>query len=110
IDPVLTSDGTLTFGNAAVESGVAEAASSCRAEWFRFDNATGESTRLGESTAAPPALKAPDGALAGAGELVRVDVSLESTARPSWREPVRLFFRRSAGEWNLIGLERLPAR
>jgi len=55
-----------------------------------------------------PALKAPDGRLTSAGEFVRVDVSLESAAHPSWREPVRLFFRRSEGTWRLVGLERLP--
>lgn len=108
VAPALATDGTLTFANAAVDAGVAEAATAYRAEWFRFDNATGASKPLGETTAAEPALKAPDGGLAGAGEFVRVDVSLESAEHPSWREPVRLFFRRSAGGWNLVGLERLP--
>lgn len=108
VNPALAADGTLTFDNAAVDAGVAEAAASYRAEWFGFDNATGESTPLGETTASAPALKAPDGRLASAGEFVRVDVSLESAAHPSWREPVRLFFRRSEGTWRLVGLERLP--
>jgi hypothetical protein len=108
VKPALSADGTLAFANAAVDAGVAEAATSYRAEWYRFDNATGESRRLGESTAAEPSLKAPGGALAGAGEFVRVDVSLESASHPSWREPVRLYFRRSAEEWKLVGLERLP--
>jgi hypothetical protein len=108
VAPSLARDGTLTFANAAVDAGVAETATSYRAEWFGFDNATGESKPLGETTAPMPALKAPDGRLTSAGEFVRVDVSLESAAHPSWREPVRLFFRRSEGTWRLVGLERLP--
>ncbi len=108
VAPTLDAEGTLAFANAAVDAGVAEPASSYRAEWFAFDNATGNSKPLGETTATTPALKAPDGRLAGAGEFVRVDVALESSIHASWREPVRLFFRRSTGGWTLVGLERLP--
>ena len=40
VDPILT-DEALTFDNAAVRAGVAEAPAGYEAEWHTFDNATG---------------------------------------------------------------------
>jgi hypothetical protein len=44
----------------------------------------------------------------GQGGFVAIDLSAESAAHPSWRQPVRTFFRRSSAGWKLVGLERLP--
>jgi hypothetical protein len=54
---------------------------------------------------APPA-----GLPAGRGSFVEVDISSESEAHPSWRQPVKTFFRRDADGWKLVGLERLPEK
>jgi hypothetical protein len=43
-----------------------------------------------------------------AGSYIQVDISAESTANASWREPVRVYFRRAASGWTLVGLERMP--
>ena len=53
VDVALDSDGVLTFANAAVEAGVAEApGQGYRGDWFSFDNSTRTSTPLGEPTVA----------------------------------------------------------
>ncbi len=49
VDFELGEDGVLRFGNAAVEAGVATAASSYRVQWAAFDNATGEARTVGEA-------------------------------------------------------------
>jgi hypothetical protein len=42
------------------------------------------------------------------GSFVGADVAVESEGHPTWRRPVRVFFRRNASGWTLVGLERLP--
>jgi len=42
------------------------------------------------------------------GSFIQIDISAESAANPSWREPVRVYFRRAASGWTLVGLERMP--
>ncbi len=50
VDPVLNSNGQLTFGNAAVDSGFASPpAGGYQAIWYAFNNSIGESTRFGGS-------------------------------------------------------------
>ena len=109
VDPRLDAAGTLTFANAAVAAGMADAPAEYRAAWFRFDNATGATEPIGETRSATAALAAPSGlsAIAPNG-FVAVDLSAESAAHPSWRQPVRACFRRSNAGWKLVGLERLP--
>jgi hypothetical protein len=118
VDPALSADGTLTFKNAAADSGVAPAPSSYHATWYRFDNASGDSTRIGETTSTGPRTTAPaevlarvrpDSSAAGArGVFVRVDISASDPAHPAWIAPVRAYFRSNAGGWRLVGFERLP--
>ena len=50
VDVALSPDGALTFANAAVDAKVAPAPASYAVEWARFDNATGESTPIGQRT------------------------------------------------------------
>jgi len=109
VDPVLDS-GALTFGNAAVQTGVSTAPKGgYRAEWFAFNNATGVSTPLGVSgTTAALRIEAPGVLPAGVGSFIRIDVSAVDPPHPSWTVPVHLYFTRTAGGWKLVGLERLP--
>lgn len=108
IEPALSPDGRLTFGNAAVTAGFAPAPAGYTAQWARFDNVSGALAALGTSEgrdaiAAPAAL--PD----RAGEFVRVAIGARDAAHSSWAAPVHAFFRRSAsGTWQLVGFERLP--
>jgi hypothetical protein len=53
---------------------------------------------------APPNLRA------ASGSYLEVDIAADSAAQPSWREPIRTYFRRTPGGWTLVGLERLPQK
>jgi hypothetical protein len=112
VNPQLDGGGRLTFENAAVAAGFADAPSVYRATWSRFDNATGEATRIGETQSATTTMTAPAAltamSSAATGSFVEVDITAESPAHPSWAEPVRTFFRRTGNGWTLVGLERLP--
>jgi hypothetical protein len=103
----LDADGTLTFGNAAVDNRVADAPTSYRAAWLQFDNATGATTPIAENTSATAEIKAQRALPAAAGSFVQVDVAAVGTAYPAWQEPVHAFFRRTNSGWQLVGFERL---
>ena len=108
VDPRLDGTGALTFDNAAVRAGFAEAPAKYRAVWSRFDNAAGTSQRITETESATTSMTAPRDLPNAAGSFIQIDISAESAANPSWREPVRVYFRRAASGWTLVGLERMP--
>lgn len=105
VDPVLSADGTLTFGNAAVEHGFAPAPGAYRTVWHAFDNDTGAVRRIGEVDGAADGVRAPGVLPEG---YVRVDISALDGAHRSWSEPVHAYFRRAGGGWSLVGFERMP--
>jgi hypothetical protein len=106
VDVALSPDGVLTFANAAVDAGVAAAPSSYAIEWARFDNATGESTAIGQRTAiTAPRAAAPDRLPTEAGAYVKVQISAVDGPR-AWSTPVAAYLRRGANGWTLVGLER----
>ncbi len=105
VNPRLDASG-LTFENAAVAGGVAKGAVAYRASWMLFDNATGATKPLSETTSATTTIAAPSG-LPSSG-FIAVDIAANSDAYPTWKQPVRAFFRQDAGSWKLIGFERLP--
>ncbi len=108
VDPRLGADGALSFGNAAVAAGLADAPAAYHASWSRFDNTTGATTAIGRTDGASGTMAAPAGLPADAGAFVEVDISADSTAHPAWAQAVRTYFRRTAGGWKLVGLERQP--
>ncbi|HEY7287141.1 MAG TPA: hypothetical protein VH497_16945 [Vicinamibacterales bacterium] len=110
VNPSLDAGGRLTFDNAAVSAGFASAPSVYRATWSRFDNATGDTARIGESDSATTTMTAPANLPGAPGSFIEVDISAESASNPSWRQAVRTFFRRTADGWKLVGLERLPQK
>jgi hypothetical protein len=108
VAPRLDASGRLTFQNAAVDAGFAEAPAEYRAAWLRFDNATGQTRPLAETRSATPSMPAPAELTSIAtGGFVEIDLAAESTAHPSWNVPIRTHFRRTADGWKLVGLERL---
>jgi hypothetical protein len=108
VAPRLDANSRLTFENAAVAAGVASGPATYHASWFRFDNATGDSQALSETQSATTTIEAPGGLPTASGSFVRVDISVDSQAHPTWREPIRTYFRRGGEGWTLVGLERMP--
>jgi hypothetical protein len=79
------------------------------AKWSRFDNTTGTTARLGESTTVTPSLKAPDGLPRTEGAFVKVEVSAVGTDNDAWAQPATAYFRLGQGRWTLVGFERVMA-
>jgi len=108
VNPKLDAGGTLTFENAAVAANVAPAPTGYRAAWFRFDNPTGATSPIGETSGTSASLAAPSAGLSG--DYIAVDVSADAPKYPAWQVPARIVFRRTGGGWKLVGLERLPEK
>jgi hypothetical protein len=110
-DPRLA-DGTLSFTNAAVDADVARAPRSYRASWWTYDNATGETGRIGETSDATTSMTAPNFP-ARDGVYIKVQLSAVRGGGPSgppesWEKPVDAYFRLRGTEWCLVGFERMP--
>jgi hypothetical protein len=108
VDPALAADGVLTFRNAAVQHVGAPAPSSYTAVWHSFDNATGQTRRIGETQGTGEQVRAPAGLPDASGTFVRVDISSTGGAHPAWSAPVHAYFRRVGGGWKLVGFDRMP--
>jgi hypothetical protein len=105
-DPVLQADGTLSFRNAAVDADFARAAEGYRAAWSTFDNATGQTTAIAETTSGTTTMTAPD-LPSAAGVFIKVELSAIGGAHESWNKPVHAYFRHTDDGWRLVGFERL---
>jgi len=105
VTPALDENNRLTFENAAVAADVAKAPEAYRAAWRQFDNATGETRPIGETTSGTASLEAPRELPTENGSFVAIDISADS---PAWGTPVRTYFRRDGDVWKLVGLERMP--
>ena len=108
IQPALDASGVLTFDNAALEAGVLAAPPSYRAIWSRFDNATGETVRVGETTGATARMEAPAGLPSEPGVYLRIEIVPDGGPEQAPYVPVHAYFRRAADGWTLIGFERVP--
>ena len=75
-----------------------------RASWMLFDNATGATKPLSETKSATTTIAAPSG-LPSSG-FVAVDIAADSETYPTWKQPVRAYFRQDGGSWKLVGFER----
>lgn len=107
VDFALSSQGRLTFRNVAADTRRAAPAQAYRAQWARFDNATGTTTPVGgEQTATALSFDAPAEALSG--PFVQVDLSSESATHPAWAAPVTVRFRKTGDGWTLVGVIRTP--
>ena len=109
VSPRLDADSRLTFENAAaLGADVASGPATYRASWFRFDNATGDTQALSDTQSTTTTLEAPRGMPTASGSFVKVEISVDSAAHPTWRRPISTYFRRGGAGWTLVGLERLP--
>ena len=113
VNPIVTprlENNRLSFENAAVAADVANAPEAYRASWFHFDNATGDSRPLAETTSATTTIEAPAGLPTAGDSFILVEISADSKEHAAWRRPVRTYFRLDADGWKLVGLERMPDR
>jgi hypothetical protein len=102
----LSSDGSLTFENAAVTARAATPGGGHTLAWSRFDNATDTHTSVGGEVAIAEARgKAPGEVLTGS-EYISVTVRGRHEQHPAWSQPVRVYFRREGAGWKTVGLER----
>jgi hypothetical protein len=108
VNPRLDANGQLTVENAAVAAGVAKGAPTYRASWMTFDNATDTAKPIAQTESQTTTLKAPAGLPTAPGSYIQVDLSAELSAYPTWKQPIKTHFRRTAQGWTLVGLERLP--
>lgn len=108
VDPALEASGTLRFGNAAVDHRLTDPPTSYRATWSTFDNATGATRPLGETTGAGSPMRAPAGLPTTPGSYIQVEIAADHANHASWTQPVRAFFLRQAAGWKLVGFERMP--
>ena len=106
VNPRLDANNRLTFENAAVDAGVAKGDTVYRAAWMSYDNATDATKPISETQGSTTAIEAPRG-LPTSG-FIAVDISAENAAYPTWKRPVRTYFRREGAGWKLVGLERWP--
>jgi hypothetical protein len=108
-NPSLDDAGVLTFRNASVDADFARAPAGYSAVWFRFDNATSRTVRIAETQARSTRLEAPSGLPCHDGGFVKIELSSIDGSRPSWTQPINVFFRYQQGQWQLVGLERTPS-
>jgi hypothetical protein len=106
----LDANNRLTFENAAYTAGVASGPVTYRASWMRFDNATGATTPLSATESQTTTIDAPQGLPTASGSFVAVDIAAESGTYPTWKQPVRAYFRKDGGSWKLVGFERQPEK
>ena len=110
VNVALDGSGALTFDNAAVGAGVAEApAGGYVVHWSRFDNNTGTATRDRHVDSRPgtAARRRRRHCRSEPGSYIKVEIRAVQPEHPSWGAPLSAFFRRDAG-WRLVGLERMP--
>jgi hypothetical protein len=100
----LSGDGRLTMADAAAEARAGTAAESYEGQWFEYDNATDRSTSLGSSKGAT-SLDAPKALPSSEGSIVKITIR-EIRAGSDAAPDVDVYFRRRAGQWQLIGVDR----
>lgn len=106
VNPALSSDGRLTFENAAVAARAATPAASYRVSWSRFDNASGKHDAVGgEMTVTDLSASAPPEVLRGS-DYISVTIRGEHPEHPAWAKPTQVYFRRGGAGWTAVGLER----
>ena len=108
VNPRLDASGRLTIENAAIAAGVAKGQPTYRASWMQFDNATGDTKPISATESQTTTFTAPAGLPTAAGSYIQVDISADLAAFPTWKQPIKTHFRRTAQGWELVGLERLP--
>src|SRR4029078_908826 len=99
--------GALTFAHGAGYADVAPAPRAYRALWWTYDNATGETGRIAETSGPSTSIDAPAGLPSQDGAVSKVQWSAVDAQSKSWEQPVDAYFRLRGGQWRLVGFERM---
>jgi hypothetical protein len=78
--------------------------------WSTFDNATGVTAPIGETSGGTTTLEAPSGLPRTEGAFIKVDLSAIGSPHSSWAIPVAAYFRLRGGDWQLVGFDRMEER
>ena len=105
VDFELSATGELTFQNAAVRAGAATPGTGYTVQWGSFDNVTDSQRAVGgEETVTTGRVRMP--AALDASQFVVVTVRASHPEHPAWNQPVRAYFRKQAGGWKTVGIDR----
>jgi hypothetical protein len=107
-DFALSPTGQLTFSNAAVQLGLAKPPGSYSVSWLSFDNSSG-ATALIVETQGSMNQQVPQALPSAVGSFILAEVRAVDAPHDSWTRPVKVYFRRAAAGWKLVGLERMPS-
>lgn len=103
----LSESGELRFENPAVRTDVSTApAKGYEAVWSGFDNATHKAHQIGTSSAREERMQAP-AELPRDAQFIKISIRAIDPPHAPWAVPVDVYFRRDAGTWTLVGVERL---
>jgi len=102
--------GVLTFENPGVKAKLAEPPKKgYQAVWNRFDNAARTAQPIGSATPSQSErVQGPSDLPKTDGSFIKISISALEPAHPAWAKPVDVYFKRAAGAWRLVGVERLP--
>jgi hypothetical protein len=79
-----------------------------QAVWHRFDNNTRDAQPIGApTTGSGGRLQAPADLPRSDGTFIKVSLSALEPPHSAWTQPVQVFFRRTGGAWELVGVERM---
>jgi hypothetical protein len=106
----LAGSGVLTFENPAVRANIADAPKGgYQVSWSRYDNGAGTSQPIGSPVnTREERLQAPSALPQGDGVYIKASISAVDAPHRSWATPVDVYFKRAAGGWQLVGVDRLP--
>jgi hypothetical protein len=107
VDFALTASDVLSFKNAAVRAGTANAPASYAASWSVYDNSSGATTPLGQTQSSSEEIPAPPGLPVKAGSFVLAEIRAIGAPQDSGEKPVHVYFRRLDRGWKLVGVERM---
>ena len=105
VDFELSATGELTFQNAAVRAGASTPGTGYTVQWGSFDNVADSQRAVGgEETVTAGRARMPAGL--DASQFVVVTIRANHPEHPAWNQPVRAYFRKQAGGWQTVGIDR----
>jgi hypothetical protein len=106
VNPSLDASGTLTFENAAVAAKAATPAERYTLQWFTFDNARHEKTNVGSPVTSSELRASLPSSDLTRHDYIGVVITAQHPQQPAWARPATIYFRRAAGGWDTVGIER----